>query len=121
LRSYIKIIGPPIHEALLALKRIAEEMPEVSHREVFVETRQPDFTDMEATQDFLGNIHLQDYPVHREGRARMIKRAEPMVGNYDFYFEWIRKPGTDDLMKLIKRIDAEFTRLGCKYTITTKR
>ena len=120
LRSYIKIIGPPIHEALLGLKRIAEEMPEVTHREVFVETKQPDFTDMEVTQDFYSNIHLQDYPVYREERGRIIKKSGVLVGEYDFYFEWIRKPGTEDLMELIKRIDAEFTRLGCQYIMTTR-
>jgi hypothetical protein len=120
LRSYIKIIGPPLHEALLGLKRIAEEMPEVTHREVFVETKQPDFTDMEVTQDFYSNIHLQDYPVYREERGRIIKKSGVLVGEYDFYFEWIRKPGTEDLMELIKRIDAEFTRLDCQYIMTTR-
>jgi hypothetical protein len=39
LRSYVRVIGPPLYEALQALNRIAEEMPEVTHREVFIETR----------------------------------------------------------------------------------
>ena len=121
MRSYVKIIGPPLHEALLALRRIAVEMPEVTHREVFVETKQPDFTDMEATQDFYSNIHLQDYPVYKEGKTGMIKRADAVVGEYDFFFEWVKKPGINDLMELIRRIDVEFTRLGCKYMITTRR
>ena len=121
MRSYVKIIGPPLHEALLALKRIAVEMPEVTYRDVFIETKQPDFTDMEVTQDFYSNIHLQDYPVYKQERSNMIKRAEAVVGEYDFFFEWVKKPGMDDLMELIRRIDAEFTRLGCKYMITTRR
>ena len=120
LRSYVRVIGPPLYEALQALKGIAEEMPEVTHREVFIETRQPDFTDMEATQDFYSNIHLQDYPVHREGKAKVIKRSGLVNGDSDFYFEWIRKPGMDELMELVKRIDAEFTRLGCQYIMTTR-
>ena len=120
MRSYIKIIGPPLYEAVLALQRIAKEMPYVTHREVFIETKQPDFTDMDASRDFFMNIHLQDYPIHRDDQVKLIKRAEAMIGDYDFYFEWIRKPTVNDMIELVKRIDEEFSRLGCQYMIRTK-
>jgi len=120
MRTYIKIIGPPLYEAVLALQRIAKEMPYVTNREVFIETKQPDFTDIDASRDFFMNIHLQDYPIHREDQVNIIKRAEAVMGDYDFYFEWVRKPTVNDMIELVKRIDEEFSRLGCQYMIRTK-
>ena len=42
------------------------------------------------------------------------------MGDYDFIFEWPKKPTTDELNMLIEKIDTELAPLGCKYSITTK-
>jgi len=120
MRSYIKIIGPPLYEAVLALQRIAKEMPYVINREVFIETKQPDFTDIDASRDFFMNIHLQDYPIYQDNQVNIIKRAEAVMGDFDFYFEWVRRPTVDNMIELVKRIDDEFSRLGCQYMIRTR-
>jgi hypothetical protein len=120
MRSYIKIIGPPIFEAILALQRIAKEMPYVTKRDVFIETKQPDFTDLDASRDFFMNTHLQDYPIHRYDQVNIIKKAEAVMGDYDFIFEWVRKPTVNDMIELVKRIDEEFSCLGCQYMIRAK-
>jgi hypothetical protein len=120
MKSYIKIIGPPLHEAILALQSISKEMPLVTHREVFTETKQPDFTDIDASRDFFMNTHLQDYPIYRNNQVNIIKNGKAVMGDYDFIFEWVQKPTVENIIELVKRIDEEFSRLGSQYMMSTK-
>ncbi len=46
--------------------------------------------------------------------------GEPIMGDYDFAFEWEKEP-TDALVKrLIFNIDEIFKDLNCRYSVTTK-
>ncbi|MCS7386377.1 MAG: hypothetical protein DRJ18_02125 [Candidatus Methanomethylicota archaeon] len=117
MKTYIKIYGPPILEALKALEKaaveISKEFPEVTF------------------YDFLGGtaIPLADYAAETlnipvdEAQVRvekLISKSGWTLGDFDFYFEWARPPTFEELQKLIAKIDEALKPLGCYYTITTK-
>jgi hypothetical protein len=94
-KSYIRIYGPPISEALKELEKIAEKMPDITYQ----------------SRTF-------GIPVERE--IDPISKTGTILGESDFYFEWNIKPDEKMVDDLIKRIDEALAPLGCKYTITTK-
>jgi len=50
----------------------------------------------------------------------LISKSGWSLGDCDFYFEWERKPGFEELMELIELIDDVLARVNCKYTTVTK-
>lgn len=119
-KSYIKIYGPPLFEALRALEKIAVETPEVSY---FVQTMQ--FTDIPYVREDLETYidRLEDavnIEVPSRRRGKLISKSGVTLGEYDFFFEWVVEPDLDKIDDLIKRIDEAMKPLGCMYTVTTK-
>lgn len=115
-RSYIKIYGPPILEALRALERIAIDMPEVCIMDKIIELSGPVFDDVAGVFNYFSSLG----EITRERCEKIISRSGASLGEYDFYFEWLRDPNMEQVKELIRRIDEALTPLGCKYTITTK-
>lgn len=72
-----------------------------------------------------------DVPVvfmQRRGVVIPVKRCQKIIskhgiklGEYDFFFEWHKKPETSQIKDLIGKIDEALKPLSCLYTITTKR
>lgn len=129
LRSYIKIFGPPISDALIELEKIAINMPEVCMMDYAI---QRDISpciasDLGANKVETYEESIPNFFVKRTGVVVPIERCHKLIskygeklGEYDFFFEWKEKPENSQLNTLIKRIDEAFKQLGCLYTITTK-
>jgi prephenate dehydratase len=56
-----------------------------------------------------------------ERRGNIISISRESLGEYDFFFEWLKGPSFEQLYKLIEKIDEDLSQLGCYYTITTKK
>ena len=129
MRSYIKIYGPPIFEAIKELEKLAVDMPEVCIMDyVIARDLSPQMTKE------LGGITVQPsgasvpgFFIERTGVVVPVKRCHSIIskhghklGEYDFFFEWYEEPETSQLIDLIRKIDEALKPLGCRYTITTK-
>ncbi|RLE52688.1 MAG: hypothetical protein DRJ26_04385, partial [Candidatus Methanomethylicota archaeon] len=112
-KTYIKIYGPPILEALKALEKVAveisKELPEVAFYDFLGGTAVP-LTDYAAE---VLNVPLSEAQVHVQ---KLISKSGWTLGEYDFFFEWTRPPTFEELQKLIARIDEALKPLGCHYT-----
>jgi len=114
MKSYIKIIGPPILDALKALENIAIDMPEVC---------------IMHTKFALGSLirgePLLEYfggpGVISEKRCQnIISKSRESLGEYDFFYEWFKDPTMSELHALMEKIDKALSEVGVWYTITTK-
>jgi len=129
MRSYIKIYGPPILEAIRELEKVAVDMPEVCIMDYVI---QKDLSPRIAGD--LGGSPVETFDVtipgffsQRTGVVVPVKRCHSIIskhgqklGEYDFFFEWHEEPETVQINDLIKKIDDALKPLGCLYTITTK-
>lgn len=137
LRSFIKIYGPPVLDAIRVLEGIAIDMPDVCIMNSVIIHEIPRFLTRDIggrsapysrspTQDPFLSDWSKNYfgskgmaiPVER--RSYIISRSGASLGDYDFYFEWEADPEMDRLFELIDLIDMNLAPLGCRYTITTK-
>ncbi len=120
LRSYIKLYGPPILAAIRALESVAVEMSRsvelrFSNRCIPYPRPGQEALEWQRYVEGLKQSYVECYePV------RLISDAHEMLGEYDFFFEWNKRPDIKQLMELIGKIDKALTGLGCLYTITTK-
>jgi len=129
MRSYIKIYGPPILEAIRELEKVAVDMPEVCIMDYVI---QKDLSPRMA-RDLGGekvetlDATIPGFFMQRTGVVVPVKRCHSIIskhgqklGEYDFFFEWHKEPETAQFNDLIKKIDDALKPLGCLYTITTK-
>jgi len=129
MRSYIKIYGPPILEAIRELEKVAIHMPEVCVMDYIIKN---DLSPRIA-RDLGGNtvetvdVAVSGYFMQRTGVVVPVKRCHNIIskhgqklGEYDFFFEWHEDPEASQLNELIVKIDEALKPLGCLYTITTK-
>ena len=129
MRSYVKIFGPPILEAIKELEKLAVNMPEVCIMDYVIAH---DLSTSIAKELDVSKVSAQGGSVHgffmeRTGVVLPVERCHSIIskhgqklGEYDFFFEWFKKPATSQLNELIRRIDEALKPLGCFYTITTK-
>ena len=118
--SYIKIYGPPVYDAIKELEKIAVDMPEVCIMDTII-SYAPDisaYDDHEYTSHYFMAIPMA---IEVERCSTIISKSGKKLGEYDFFFEWFKKPTMEQLNQLIKKIDKTLKPLGCSYTITTKK
>jgi hypothetical protein len=137
MRSYVKIYGPPVNEAIKALERVAVDMPEICvmdriilkdispqlARDIGLEAapRRAVSTPSPVTTTWVeGYFESSRIPITTERCTNIISKSGTALGNYDFFFEWFEKPGQANLNAFIGKIDEALAGLGCMYTITTK-
>jgi len=129
MRSYIKIYGPPILEAIRELEKIAVGMPEVCIMDyVILNDLSPRIArDVGGSTVKTSDVSTPAFFMERTGVEVPVKRCHSIIskhgqklGEYDFFFEWYEKPDASQLNDLIRKIDGALKPLGCLYTITTK-
>ena len=138
MRSYIKLLGPPILEGIKALEKIAVDMPEVCMmhqtfikgmspriaRDVGLEPRRESPVDVSR---YGSSTMLVDYfrssgvMVSEERCESIISDSGKALGEHDFFFEWFEKPSLEKLSDLTSNIDEALDKVGCLYTITSKK
>jgi hypothetical protein len=125
MKSYIKLLGPPISKALKALETVAIDMPEVcimSPRiETILNTTGVGFISGPGHFDDVGGIMSYfGTEIPEERCSTIISESGETLGEYDFYFEWFKDPNMGELINLIEKIDDALMEIDVKYTITTK-
>ena len=117
--SYVKLYGPPIYDAIKELEKIAVGMPEVCIMSTtYVAGMVPNIADTETAYRYFMDTGVSEITEKR--CSTIISKSSERLGEYDFFFEWFRKPTMEELNGLIKRIDEALKPLGTRYTITTK-
>lgn len=116
MKTYVKIYGPPIVEALKALEDVAREFakkhPGIKyfHYLSAYRTAVPPFKPIEDVTE-LRVIDFED---------KLLSKSGWSLGEYDFYFEWERKPTFEELKELIGLIDKALAKVNCEYIVVTK-
>jgi hypothetical protein len=118
LKTYVKIYGPPLMEALDELQNIAAKMPKVTHYH-FMTSLMPLPLPGPTVSGGPGSI-LPSPLTPKEVTEPLISKSGHTLGEHDFFFEWKEDPSWDEMRELVSKIDKAFARLGCKYTLTTK-
>jgi len=128
MRSYIKIYGPPVLEAIKKLEKLAVDMPEVSIMDyVIAQDISPSVVKELDVGKVTAGGSISGFFLERTGVVLPVKRCHSIIskhgqklGEYDFFFEWYEEPKGSQLNDLIGKIDEALKPLGCLYTITTK-
>ncbi len=129
MKSYIKIFGPPHLEALIELEKIAVDMPQVCIWDTLISRDIPShlakdvggITVKRARADWVGTYYERHSVVIPVERCQsIISSSGDLLGEYDFFYEWLEGPSAEQLNLLIENIDGALESLGCRYTITTK-
>ena len=125
MKSYIKIIGPPVAKTIKALEKIAVDMPEVCIMSTPIQRSigTPEsglFSIGGAFNDLGGFVRYFEAGMSQERCNSIISKSGERLGEYDFYFEWFKTPTMKEIMLLIENIDATVENTGAQYTITTK-
>ena len=144
MKTYVKIFGPPLGDALDELQKIAAEMPKVAHYHMlsgypgappyptsmvaagWTPTGEPriQYPTASLPEDRLSatppSARASSTTAVPQSMHSTISRSGHTLGDYDFFFEWVEEPTWQQMRELISQIDKAFTKLGCKYTITTK-
>jgi hypothetical protein len=118
LKTYVRIYGPPLMEALDELQKIAGGMPKVTHYHFMANYMPLPFP--EPTVSGGPGAILPSPAVPKKVTEPLISKSGHTLGDHDFFFEWTEDPSWDQMRELVSKIDKAFTRLGCKYTLSTK-
>jgi hypothetical protein len=129
MRSYIKIYGPPVLEAIKKLEKLAIDMPEVCIMDYVIaqDISQGVAQELDVSKVTADGGSVPGFFMQRTGVVLPVERCHSIfskhgqkLGEYDFFFEWFKEPEGCQLNDLISKIDEALKPLGCMYTITTK-
>jgi len=120
-RSYVKIYGPPIVKAINALEAVAVEMSKAtsvkfSHKCLPYPTRYQSNTN--DWNQYLKNMERMYVDCYEP--VKLISDSHQLLGEYDFFYEWVETPKMAQIEELLKKIDDALEDMGCNYTLTTK-
>jgi thiamine biosynthesis protein ThiC len=119
--SYIKLYGPPVYDAIKELEKIAIDMPEVCIMDTIIASPGTGMSlGSEGIHNYFIDIGVSMQDITYERCDTIISKSGEKLGEYDFFFEWFKEPGMNELNDLIQRIDKALTPLGTRYTITSK-
>jgi hypothetical protein len=116
MKTYVKVFGPPLLRAIRALERLSIGMPQVAIMDTLITLSTPNLGDERAAAEYLSSLGA----VSVERSRNIISRSGEELGEYDFFFEWLRGPSVEQFHELIDRIDEALAPLGCWYKVTTK-
>ena len=128
LRSYIKIYGPPVYDAIKVLERMSIDFKEVCIMDPLIATYfSADNDPGPGTSTTSGSSEAMEYftplkgDVTPERCENLVSKFGQRLGDFDFFFEWFKEPSIDELNSLIQRIDEVLKPLGVRYMITSKK
>jgi hypothetical protein len=117
-RSYIKIEGPENTDAIKALENLAIDMPEICIMNTRILDSIPELTRTSHTlQTYFSGLPTA---ITTERCNTIISSSGEMLGEHDFFFEWVQDPSEKQINELKEKIDETLATVGVKYTITTK-
>ena len=120
MRSFIKLYGPPVRKAIQELEKIAIDLPEVCIMDTVIATTGAEYTSSArelSTMEYFSPLGTIDI----ERCNTIISKSGESLGENDFFFEWFTEPNIDQLNELITKIDEAMAKVGCRYSITTKK
>ncbi len=133
MKSYIKLYGPPIAEAIKALRSLAVDFPEICVMDYALEASLglgsitgPGGIPGAGGQGSLDSVSMvMSYfggpdEISKERCDTIISKSGESVGTFDFYYEWFQKPTVSQIEDLIVKIDEALGPVRVRYTITTK-
>ena len=129
MKSYVKIYGPPMGKAILALRKVALDMTEVCIMDsgIVAALDIPSvgggpvsggstLDSMEGIQTFFGGAAS----ISDERCGTIISKGSESLGKFDFFYEWFQKPSVSQVEDLMGKIDEALEGVGVRYTLTTK-
>ena len=116
MKSYVKVYGPPLLKAIKALEKVAIDVPQVCIMDTIIASSEIQFNNVEGIMNYFGTVG----EVPKERCGKIISKSGESLGEYDFYFEWFKKPTMQEINDLIEKIDTAMAPLGVKYTMATK-
>jgi hypothetical protein len=126
MKSFIKILGPPLLESIKELEKIAVDMPQVCIMDTIITRQIPshlakDVGGHRGYESWVGGYYRTQGVVISQERCRTIISASgEQLGEFDFFFEWLENPTSEQLNDLIEKIDNALSPLGSYYSIITK-
>jgi hypothetical protein len=126
MKSYIKLYGPPIFEAIKALRKVAIDFPEVCVMDSVIEASigigsiiAPESQGPLDSPDIM-TLFGGPEAITEERCNDIISKSGESIGKYDFYYDWFMNPTITQIETLIEKIDEALAPTGVKYTMTTK-
>ena len=129
MKSYVKVYGPPLGKAIVALRNVAIDSPDVCIMDagIAVALDIPStgggtvsggtaLDSMKGIQTFFGGAGS----ISEERCDTIISKSGESLGKYDFFYEWFQKPSISQVEDLMTKIDEALEGTGVRYTLTTK-
>jgi hypothetical protein len=133
MKSYVKLYGPGILEAIHALEKVETEMPQCSMWHALLNANPmigvPGMSRSlggggggggEGLSYITTRIVTGPLQEDEEKAHRMISKSGHTLGDYDFFFEWHNDPTWQEIEALIQKVDAALKGLGVMYRINTR-
>lgn len=128
MNSNIKVLGPPLLKAIRELEKVAIDMPEVCIMDFVISSEISPSLAKDLGGYSVESRELVSGYFFRGTRTRIpVERCQTIIsksgvnlGEYDFRFEWTKKPSVKQFEDLVGRIDVALAPLGVMYTIATK-
>ena len=138
MKSYVKLLGPSIIEALHVLETITIEYPKVCMMSraiidnipphlgndigIMTSSRLPsnDPPKLGLTDWVMSYTRYRGLTVSHERCMTLISKEGSDLGEYDFFYEWLEEPSYEHITELIAKIDTKLSPTGCMYTLITK-
>jgi hypothetical protein len=122
------LYGPPILKGIKALEKIAIDMPQVCIMDTFLDESFLDTTGSEgqisgASRGISATVSSYFTPngkISDERCNTIISKSGETVGEYDFYFEWFKKPTINEYNEFLNKVDEALSNLNIRYSITNK-
>jgi hypothetical protein len=113
MKTYVKIMGPPLGKAIKALENISIKMPHVCIMDSYIASSEPMFNTQEGIMNYFSSIG----GLTEERCNTIIDKSQLELGEYDFSFNWYRTPTLEDYLLLIQKIDRTLKPLGVRYNL----
>jgi hypothetical protein len=128
MRSFVKIMGPPLLVAVRELEKIAVDLPQVCVMDEAILLDIPRSMARDIGEPIEYPEYVSDFFSRRTGVRVKTERCQNIIsesgevlGEYDFFFEWFEEPSMGQLNDLIGKIDGALGPLGCLYSLTTRK